>query len=237
MTKKIQLIAEGDGDVRALPELVRRILEDHLIYDVHIAHPTHKRGELPVVKKRFEEFFEFAVIENYPVLCVLDFDCATCSDVDTEELQFFNRAQKLRPNYPFRACFIVKEYESLFLWDLQALKAVFTQLLPDYSPPELPENIRNAKGALSDAQSKGWAYKPTVHQALLSKKVDLTILRRQSPSFQRLEKAVLDLVASMSPAARDSNQPMHESRDEYYAQFPTMLPDSTPDIRAERDLR
>jgi hypothetical protein len=197
MSRKIQLIAEGDGDVRALPELVRRILEFNNIFDVQIAYPVHKRGEITKVKKRFGEFFETAAIENYPVLCVLDFDCKGCDDVVAEELEFLNEAEKLRTTYPFRACFIVKEYESLFLWDQEATQAVLTQMRPDYKFPATPETIRDAKGELSRSLDSGSAYKPMIHQMAISKKVNLQILREKSPSFQRLEKAVLDLVQGM----------------------------------------
>ena len=65
MIKKLQLIAEGDGDVAALPELVRRILNTHGIFDVQIATPTHKRGDLPKVKRRFNDYFQASAIENY----------------------------------------------------------------------------------------------------------------------------------------------------------------------------
>lgn len=195
MTKKIQLIAEGDGDVLALPEIVRRILHANEIYDVQIAKPTHKRGDILKVKSRFTDYLSAAAIENYPVLCVLDYDCKHCNDVIAEESNFATLASNVRPDHPFRACFIVKEYESLFLWDAQAAKSVLPQIRFDYVFPADPEQIRDAKGELSAAQASGWAYKPTVHQAALSKKIDLDILRTKSPSFVRLEKAVLDLAA------------------------------------------
>ena len=196
MIKKLQLIAEGDGDVAALPELVRRILNTHGIFDVQIATPTHKRGDLPKVKRRFNDYFQASAIENYPVLCVLDYDCDECHDVRADEAAFNNMAAEIRPNYPFQACFIVKEFESLFLWDQNAAKAVLPNIRPDYRLPSNPESIRDAKGELSKAQIKGWAYKPTVHQVAFSKKVNLDLLKTNSASYQRLENAVLQLAKS-----------------------------------------
>lgn len=194
MTRKLQLIVEGDGDVQAVPVLVRRILDAHEIFDVSLALPVQKRGDLPKVKRRFSDFFQAATLENYPILCVLDFDCEFCNDVLAEEAEFRELANGIRPNYPFAACFIVKEYESLFLWDEGTIRKVFSRTKSNYVFPITPESVRDAKGELSLAQEKGWSYKPTVHQAKLSAQVDLALLRASSPSFQRLEKAVLSLL-------------------------------------------
>ena len=117
MTRKLQLIVEGDGDVLAVPVLVRRILEGNNIFDAAIANPVQKRGDLPKVRRRFSDFFQAATFDMHPILCVLDFDCADCRDVLSEEQNFRNMAASLRPGYPFQACFIVKEYESIFLSD------------------------------------------------------------------------------------------------------------------------
>ena len=197
MTKKIEIIAEGPGDVKALPVLVERILKAHQIFDVQIAKPIHKRGELANVRVRFNEYFQTAAHYGHPVLCVLDFDCADCIDVDQEERNFLNQAHAVRPNHPFRACFLVKEYESLFLWDAAAVKAVLPNIRDGYTFPANPEQIRDAKGELSNAQTSGYAYKPMSYQEQLTRHINLDLLRTKSPSFQRLEKAVLDLVESM----------------------------------------
>lgn len=197
MTKKIELIAEGPGDVKALPVLVERILKAHQIFDVQIAKPVHKRGEITNVRNRFSEYFQTAAHYGHPVLCVLDFDCADCLDVDQEEHDFLSKAQAIRPAHPFRACFLVKEYESLFLWDAIAVKAVLPNIRTGYTFPSNPELIRDAKGELSNAQTSGYAYKPMSYQEQLTKHINLDLLREKFPSFQRLEKAVLDLVESM----------------------------------------
>jgi hypothetical protein len=197
MTKKIEIIAEGSGDVKALPVLVERILKAHQIFDVQIAKPVHKRGEITTVRARFDEYFQTAAHYGHPVLCVLDFDCADCTDAVKEELEFLNKAEAIRPQHPFRACFLVKEYESLFLWDEAAVKAVLPNIKAGYVFPTNPEVIRDAKGELSNAQTSGYAYKPMSYQEQLTRHINLDVLREKSPSFQRLEKAVLDLVESM----------------------------------------
>lgn len=198
MTRKLQLIVEGDGDVLALPVLVRRILEANNIFDAALASPVQKRGDLPKVRRRFSDFFQAATFDMHPILCVLDFDCSDCRDVLSEEQNFRNMAASLRPGYPFQACFLVKEYESIFLSDPETTRQVLPRIRDNYSFPTDPEGIRDAKGELSSAQERGWSYKPTVHQAKLSAQVNLPLIRQRSASYRRLEDAVLSLIPPLS---------------------------------------
>jgi len=192
--KRLLAIVEGDGDERAVPVLLRRILHTHSRFDVEVLRPQ-RRGELPKVKANFERFFGAAALEDAAILCLLDFDCAECVDVLKAEADMRTQAKKLRPEQLFEACFIVKEFESLFLWDGEAAKLALP-LIPDAMQfPEIPEMIRDAKGWLSDAQPSGAAYKPTAHQAKVTSHLNLEKLATLSPSYKRLEAAVLRLTS------------------------------------------
>lgn len=192
MNKRILPIVEGEGDVLAVPVLVRRILEVNAHFDVQVL-PPHRRGELPKVKADFSRIFKIAALENASVLCVLDFDCAQCFDALLDEQELQQQAQKLRPDVPFASCLIVKEFESLFLWDEASTRKALPSIFKGTQFPANPEDIRPAKEWLSKAQPSGMAYKPTVHQAKLAAAVSLDTLRERSPSYQRLEAAVLQL--------------------------------------------
>ena len=193
MTHKLQLIVEGDGDMKAVPVLVRRILEHHNIFDIVPSSDVHKRGDIPKVKRRFSDYFQAATLENNPVLCVLDFDCEKCFDVEAEESAFCSLAGSIRPGYPFAACFIVKEFESLFLWDRVTVRKVLPNRQAKYIFPADPETIRGAKEELSRGQASGWSYKPTVHQAKIAGQINLDLLKEKSPSYRRLEASVLSM--------------------------------------------
>lgn len=193
MNQRILPIVEGDGDVLAVPVLIRRILHAHQRFDIQVL-PPHKRGELPKVKANFPRIFQVAALENAAVLCVLDFDCKQCNDVLQDEYGLRQQAQQIHPHIPFAACLIVKEFESLFLWDETSTRQALPHILPSTRFPNNPEDIRPAKEWLSDAQPTGISYKPTVHQAKLAAAVNLQILRKRSPSYQRLEAAVINLI-------------------------------------------
>lgn len=192
MSQRILPIVEGDGDVLAVPLLVRRILQAHHRFDVEVL-PPHKRGELPKVKADFPRIFQVAAKEQAGILCVLDFDCAQCFDALKDERALQQQAQEINPLIAFAACLIVKEFESLFLWDEISTRKVLPHIQKHTVFPANPEDIRPAKEWLSKSQPSGFAYKPTAHQAKLAAAINLDVLRALSPSYQRLEAAVLKL--------------------------------------------
>lgn len=193
MRQRLLPIVEGEGDERAVPVLLRKILEHHGHYEIQVLKPQ-RRGELPKVKANFRRFFETAILEDAAVLCVLDFDCEGCIDVNSEEQALRDLAQNIRPGYPFDACFIVKEFESLFLCDSLTTQSILPAIAAGTVFPANPESVRDAKGWLSSAQPKGMAYKPTTHQAKITSQLNLEHLAQHSPSFQRLTRAILNII-------------------------------------------
>lgn len=187
-------IVEGDGDLQAVPVLIRRLLQDvHHRFDIQLL-PAQRRGEWPRVKREFERFYLSARLHNAPIFWILDFDCDDCVDVHLEERWLKKRAAELDPQGKIEVAFIVKEFESLFLYDEASTRGAFPELPLSIRFPTQPEAVRDAKGWLSGALPKGRAYKPTTDQARLTSRLDLHLLRHTSPSFQRFEQALLRLI-------------------------------------------
>ncbi len=187
-------IVEGEGDLLAVPMLVRRIAQAHGRHDVTVIRP-HLRGDMPTVDGQFERVLGAALLEHCPVLWVLDYDCSTCNDLARDETRWRKRGARQTGNNRLEFAFMVKEFETLFLADEKTARKVFPDIPSHLAFPDHPESIRDAKGWLKQARPKGQTYKPTVHQAKLTAQIDLKHLRRASPSFQRFEEAVLRLIA------------------------------------------
>lgn len=194
---RILPIVEGHGDLKAVPPLLRALLNHHELYDVQVLAP-HKRGELPKITARFDDYFKIALKEEAAILWVLDFDCADCICPVTEATKLYERANMLRPGWPFKLAFVVKEFESLFLAEVAAAKHVLG-IDEALTFPLNPEGIRDAKGWLSRALPKGVAYKETVHQEKIAAQLDFHVLRARSDSFEHLERSLLYLVDSAPP--------------------------------------
>ncbi|MBS4097178.1 MAG: DUF4276 family protein [Sulfuricella sp.] len=196
--KRLLPIVEGDGDLKAVPVLLRRLLERHGLYEVELLHPQ-KRGELPKVSANFDNYFRMAIKENAAILWVLDFDCDFCRCPFEEAEKLYRRAQVIRAGWPFKMAFLSLEFESLFLAEKQAATAVLKLPANTVFPGNPEVTPRDAKGWLSEAQPKGFAYKPTVHQDKIAARLDLDTLRAVSSDFRHMEKALLQLVESALP--------------------------------------
>jgi hypothetical protein len=192
--KKLLAIVEGHGDLAAVPELIRRILSHHQHFDVEVLRP-HMRGDLPKIHANFDNYFNAAIKENAAILLLIDFDCKVCDCVMKSAAPFYEKALALRPEWPFKVTFMVKEFETLFLADHTATRKVLKEIPEDTTFPSLPESIRGAKEWLSKAMPSGYAYKETVHQVKIVSHLDLDHLHEHSPSYRHLKKAVLELVS------------------------------------------
>lgn len=197
--KRLLPIVEGHGEIPAVPILIRNILTAHDIHDVQPL-PAWRHGEYPSVVNKFDNIFLHAIKENAPILWIMDFDSKDYDCPVKEANALLNKAEALRPGWPIKIAFLVKEYETLFLIDEAATRKVFPDIPSQTSFPENPENIRGAKGWLSKARpSPGSAYKETVHQAKITAHLNLNLLRARSADFAHLERAVIELARSALP--------------------------------------
>ena len=192
-SRRVLPIVEGHGDAAALPTLIRRIAQEQGIYDLKILRP-HVRGDYPKLGARLQDYLLAAHEEGAPALWVLDYDCKACNNVERDLEDLRRKSQALAPQLMIRFAFIVKEYESLFLTNEAATRKVLKHIPAEITFPDEPEGIRGAKEWLSKALPKGLAYKETIHQEKISAHLDLPLLRQRSPSFQRLEQALIDLI-------------------------------------------
>ena len=191
--KRILPVVEGDGDLKAVPELVRRVAHGLGHYDVIVERP-HKRGDLPKVLSRFEDYFSVALLEACPILWVMDYDCADCDDQMSHVQALHARAESLAQGTPFEFVFMVQEFETLFLADHETTRKVLDNISGTCVFPTDPEQVRDAKGWISSARPKGSSYKPTQHQQKIASQIDLARLRTRSPSFMPFHAAVQRLV-------------------------------------------
>ena len=134
------------------------------------------------------------MLEGAPILWVLDFDSDWKNDLVQETTRVRNLGNAISRTVPFEVVFMVQEYETIFLSDHETVKKFFDDIRDDYVFPSNPELVRDAKGAISKARPRGFAYKPTQHQRSLTSQVSLSRLRERSDSFRRFECAVLRLL-------------------------------------------
>ena len=195
----IAAIVEGDGDVAAVPGLLRRILGERLFrYDIQAAKPKQAHGK-PNLLKKFEQFLQYAIIDNCDaILVILDAD-EECPVNEARTLAI--RAAALSLAVPVAIVYTKSEYETWFIASLSEGTGATIRArlgIPDtvHAPDNL-ENIRGAKGWLNERMPDSRAYKETEDQGPLTHHIDLDLTHLRSRSFRRLCHAVDELVDSI----------------------------------------
>ncbi|MHA7833691.1 MAG: DUF4276 family protein [Algiphilus sp.] len=195
---KITCIVEGHGEVKAAPVLLRRTLLEKFSIDYVeiIAQRRHGINALEASNwANFKRFLAAAYYENAPILWMLDADdFCPCEKLPS----LYSAAQEIRVQQPLGFCFWHREFETLFLYDTNALAK--TLRCKPFASPESPQSIRDAKKWVSSHFPNNSAYKETLHQAKVTSHLDFDFLCAHYNDFQHYIKVVEWLISSREPS-------------------------------------
>ena len=189
----IALIVEGDGDHRAFPTLIAKT--GAVVGEVHFANNPIKAGtaEKLAQEGKLEAALRLAAsragAELVLVAVDLDDGCPVAYHADFER-----RAKALQTSgelgIPVRFCFCIREYEAWFLASLEALRLGAPEFdwIEAYTCDD-PTAKRDAKGEICRAMERH--YKPSSHQLILTRAMDLKTLYASSRSYRKFVKSVL----------------------------------------------
>ncbi|HZF13425.1 MAG TPA: DUF4276 family protein [Thermoanaerobaculia bacterium] len=198
MHVQLACIVEGDGEIEAVPLLVRRIAQEVAPnLAVHIVHRIRlSRGKLnkPVELERAVELAARRAGAGGAILIVFDSDG---SDPEELEREVLARAVRVRSDFAIGVALAHMEFEAWFLAAAESLRGC-RGLTADLTAPADPEAIRGAKEWLSAHMEKGRTYAPVLDQPALAATFDLSVARQRSPSFERFYREVTRLLAIRS---------------------------------------
>ena len=190
-------IVEGDGEVEAIPNLLRRVLgELHGRYDIRIQRPINARGK-PKLLKRFENFLEYARRDQEcnAVLVLLDGDKDCPRDLATDLAQ---TAAGLNMGVPVAVVCAHREYEAWFVASLDSATGDNIRATLGLSETAVHEgdveSIGSPKGWIQVRMPQSSGYKETQDQSALTPFIDIEHTQRRSRSFRRLCHAVEELL-------------------------------------------
>ena len=149
----IVAIVEGDGDVAAVPGLLRRILGERLFrYDIQAAKPKQAHGK-PNLLKKFEQLLQYAIIDNCDaILVVLDAD-EECPVNEARTL--VTRAAALSLTVPVAIVYAKSEYETWFIASLsEGTGAAIRARLGIPDTEHAPDNLEKYKSRQGMAERK-----------------------------------------------------------------------------------
>lgn len=207
----IATIVEGHGEVKAFPELIRRIANDidPGFYPV-ITHPHRVPGLMPprnserINSKNLERntlarhtelarAVELAARKiagrgGIIILCDCEDHCPA-----EEGPVLLEWAKKARSDTPVSVILATREYET---WFMASAESIANQhgLAPGLAPPENVEAIRGAKEWLSRRMPRNQPYHEMTHQEELTKLFDMQAARHRSKSFDRCYRKIHDML-------------------------------------------
>lgn len=187
-------IVEGQSEVRAIGILTRRVLHDLRAFDVEVARPFRvKRNR--IVRSGEVERSVIQAQRTRPgasaIMIVLD------ADVDCPA----SLSQELRDRASSETSLVVSvvlptlEIEAWILAGIETLRG-HRGIRGDASPPDDPEAIRDAKGALSQLMEGSRGYVATDDMSALFAAIDLDRVASRAPSFDKFRREVAVLVGT-----------------------------------------
>lgn len=199
MSVSIACIVEGEGEVEAVPLLIRRIavaacpdvVVDIVSPPIRIARSKlMKAGEL-------ERAIELAARQAGSLGAIL-----VLIDSDDEcpaylAPQLHARAERARKGFPISIVLAKREFEAWFLAAAESLRGR-RGLRTDMTAPNDPEVIRDAKGWLRDRMPAGRRYRETLDQPALAAVFDLQTARKCG-SFDKYYREVVRLIELVRP--------------------------------------
>ena len=196
MLVKIGCIVEGQGEVAAVPILIRRIaaeLYPELVID--LPRPIRVKRNQVVESNELERKVELAAHQiggQGAIFIILDSDKDCPAQLGPELLR---RATQAQGNLPIAVVLAKQEFEAWFLAAAESLRGQ-RGLKNEIQPPNNPEAIRGAKEWLSQQMVQGKKYSAKNDQPAFTALFDLE-QARQADSFDKCYRDIVRLLGEL----------------------------------------
>jgi hypothetical protein len=183
----IQPVVEGHGEIQAVPVLLRRLLDEAGVFDLHVGVPILRSRSQLVRETPLRQSVELA--RRQPgceaVVILLDSD-DDCPRETAPQLQGW--AIAAAGAIPCTIVMAHREYEAWFLAAVESLRCS-RGIRSDARRPVDPEATRGAKEALEALMVGGMTYHETADQPALTARFDMAAAYRRSRSFRKMTTA------------------------------------------------
>jgi len=187
----IQPIVEGDGEVTAVPLLLRRLRDEAQVFELEIGNPIKRKRSQLVREATFVESVEIA--RRQPrcssILVIFDGD-------DDCPLTLMKMLQGWAATVTHVPCAVVvanREYEAWFLGSLESLRGRRGVRHDARTHPD-PERPRDAKGELERMMNPGTSYHAPADQPAMTALFDMGEAFTRCRSFRRMTTAFGELL-------------------------------------------
>ncbi len=179
-------IVEGQSEERAMGVLMRRVLEDEGVFDLQVARPFRVKRQRVVRAGELERTLAHSQRSRpgaSALFVVLDAD-DDCPASLSAELLTRGAAET---DLELRVVFSKIEIEAWLLAAVESLRGI-RGIRQDAAPPAEPEQVRNAKGLLTQLMEGNRGYVATDDLPALVARADLSLAATRSPSFAKFRR-------------------------------------------------
>ena len=195
MPVKIGCIVEGQGDMGAVPVLIRRIAADLYPELSIVTHPIRVNRNRIVKVDNLEEAIDLAsrkIGRQGAILILLDSDDDCPAKLGPELLQ---QVVKIRSDLPSAVVLAKREFEAWFLAAAESLRGQ-RGLKHNLQPPNNPEEIRGAKEWLTRRMESNKKYREMLDQPAFTARFDFE-QARQASSFDKCYRDIVRLLSEL----------------------------------------
>jgi hypothetical protein len=204
---QIAAIVEGDGEVEAVPELLRRYVE--------LAGWPGRLRVHPVIRQPASKLLKAGELERHVELAARKlggpggiFVLLDCEDDCPAALgpKLLSRVRQARRDLPSSLVLAHREFEAWFIGSAASIAGKRNLPFPLQAHPA-PETVRGCKEWLSDKMPRGFGYDEVNDQPALTAVFDLNAAAMACPSFDKCHRELLTLlqrVAEITPGFLDS---------------------------------
>ena len=193
MPVKIGCIVEGHGDVKAVPILIRRIVQSlHPELQIDTPRPIRVHRSQVVKPGELERRVKLAASRTGrrgAIFIILDSDDDCPAKLGPELLQ---RAVNVRSDLPIAVVLAKREFEAWFLAAAESLRGQ-RELKNELQSPNNPEGIRDAKGWLSRQMEGNRTYDEVSDQPAFTARFDFE-QARHADSFDKCYRDIARLL-------------------------------------------
>jgi hypothetical protein len=189
----IQPIVEGDGDLEALPVLLRRLASELRCFEVTVKCPIRRNRSDFNREQLVQRAVQLALLQPgcSGVLILFDAD-DDCPKETAPQVQQWARGTAR--GTPCEVVLANREYEAWFLAAIESLRGQ-RGIRADAVSEAQPENFRGAKRRLSEKMEWGTSYSEKADQPALTALMELAAVYRACRSFRRLVSAFIKLLS------------------------------------------
>lgn len=192
----IAVIVEGSGEVEAVPVLLRRFIAQAGMYDIRVERPIKIKRNRIIKVGELEKSAELAK-RSFPEADSLVFIIDADDDCPKElGPALLNRLKTSAPHLNCSVTLVKSEFEAWFLASIESLRGQ-RGIRDEIEAPEFPEDVRDAKGWLTQAMSGNRAYLETDDQAALAELFDFNLAYSRSRSFRKFSKDVNQILEQL----------------------------------------